>query len=157
MALGHVAVGGDERTGAQLASEEARQPSQMAVAQPLVLREAHDAQPAQRFEQIARQRRQIVVVQRPVKTTDGRMFLFFVFLKMSNSRIYLQYFQFLLRSKGRFVDASQLIVIQLPATNETNGNVNQTNAHQEKKTNKSLKYISQNLPMRKTCERREVF
>ena len=65
MASGHVAVGGHQRSGAELASQEAGQPGQVAVAQPFVLRKADDTQPGQRFEQITRQCRQIVVVQRP--------------------------------------------------------------------------------------------
>ena len=66
VAAGHVAVGRQQRAGAQVAFQIARQPRQVTVAQPFVLRQAQHAQARQRLEQVARQRRQVVVVQRPV-------------------------------------------------------------------------------------------
>jgi len=66
VAAGHVAGAGRGRRagGALLAAQGPRQAGQVAVAQPLVLRQTHHAQPRQRLQQITWQRRQIIVVQR---------------------------------------------------------------------------------------------
>ena len=61
-----VAVGGEEGAGAQVTAQETRQPRQVTVAQPFVVRQPHHAQLVQRFQDVATQRCQIVVVQRPV-------------------------------------------------------------------------------------------
>lgn len=72
MTARQVAVGGQRRAGAGVAAKETSEPGEVAVAQPLVLRQAKHAQPTERFEQVAWQRSQIVVVQRSARFThDG--------------------------------------------------------------------------------------
>lgn len=67
---GQVAVGGEGRSGAGMAPQEPGQPGQVAIAQPLVLGQAQHSQSAQRLEQVARQCRQVVVVERPNKIQE---------------------------------------------------------------------------------------
>lgn len=48
-----------------MAAEEAGEPGQVAVAEPFVVREAEDSETSEGLEQIPREGRQVVVVQRP--------------------------------------------------------------------------------------------
>lgn len=109
---GQVAVGGEGRSGAGVPPQEAGQPCQVAVAQPLVLGQAQHSQTAQRLEQVARQRRQVVVVQRPTKRGKRR-------LRQGTSSAFgdeknLQNLELLEGTERRLVDARQLVVVQLP-------------------------------------------
>ena len=62
---GQVAVGGQRWAGSGVAAQEAGQPGQVTVAEPLIVREAEDSEATQRLEQIPRQWGQVVVIQRP--------------------------------------------------------------------------------------------
>lgn len=90
----------------------------MAVAEPLVLGKTKHAKPTQRFKEVARQWRQIVVVQRPATTSQMNKqhrscnHRFRKYLKKRD--IDLQNFQLFLGTESCFVDTRQLVVIQLP-------------------------------------------